>query len=126
VVVVAFWQVLRGNIRRATLHLLLIGGGGVALFAASWLLVGRALGFPLDMPFGVNLVQWQDSADVARQAYTSPGAFVEGLQPISVWLGPGVVTVGLIGTALRAGQLARRWQMRGTDLLIGFAIILVL
>jgi hypothetical protein len=125
-VLVAVWQMLRGNIGRSILHLLVIGGGGMGLFAASWLVVGRALGFPLDMPFGVNLVQWQDSAEVARRAYTSPGAFVEGLQPIVVWLGPGLVTLGLIGTALRTGQLARRWQMRGADLLIGFAIILVL
>jgi len=126
VAVVAVWQARRGKSSRAVLHLVVIGGGGVALFGASWLLIGRALGFPLDMPFGVNLVQYQDSADVARRAYASPGAFVEGLQAIIVWLGPGLVTLGLVGAAVRAGQLARRWQMRGADLLIGFAVILVL
>ena len=56
------WQLLRGQLVRAGLHLVGIGLGGAALFGSSWLLVGRALGFPLDMPFGVNLVQWQDSA----------------------------------------------------------------
>jgi hypothetical protein len=96
------------------------------LFGLSWLLIGRWLGFPLDMPFGVNLVQWQDSADIARQAYSSPGAFVEGLQPTLVWLGPGLVALGLIGVALRGALLVCRWQIRRADLLIGVASVLVL
>ena len=75
------WQVLRGRPLRAGLHLVGIGGWAALLFGVTWLVIGRWLGFPLDMPFGVNLVQWQDSADVARRAYASPGAFVEGLQP---------------------------------------------
>ena len=74
-----------------------------ALALAAWAVRRRLagdwplLGFPLDMPFGVNLVQWQDSADVARRAYASPGAFVDGLQPTVLWLGPGLVALGLIG-----------------------------
>ena len=78
------------------------------------------------MPFGVNLVQWQDSADVARRAYASPGAFVDGLQPTVMWLGPGLVALGLIGVAVRSAQLARGWRIRKVDLLIGFAVVLVL
>jgi 4-amino-4-deoxy-L-arabinose transferase-like glycosyltransferase len=119
VVVVAVWQVLRGKIGRAALHLAVIGAGGAALFGVSWLLVGRALGFPLDMPFGVNLVQWRDSAEVARRAYTSPGAFLEGFQPMVIWLGPGLVSLGLFGVGVRGAQLVCRWRFRTADLLIG-------
>jgi hypothetical protein len=120
------WQLLRGQFLRAGLHLLGIGLGGAALFGLSWLLVSRLLGFPFDMPFGVNLVQWQDSAEVARRAYTSPGAFLEGLQPTVLWLGPGLVALGLLGVCVRTAQLARCWQVRGADLLIGVLVALVL
>jgi hypothetical protein len=123
--VAAVWQALRGNVWRAALHAVVIGGGGIALFGLSWLLIGRWLGFPLDMPFGVNLVQWQDSADVARRAYASPGAFIEGLQPTVLWLGPGLVSLGLLGLAMRGPQLVCRWRVVGADLLIGVAAFLV-
>lgn len=126
--VVFIWQVLRGRrtFGRAVVHALGIGLGGAALFGLTWWLVGSWLGFPLDMPFGVNLVQWQDSADVARRAYTSPGAFIEGLQPTVVWLGPGLVGLGLVGIAVRGAQLARRWEVRRADLLIGVLGVFVL
>ncbi|MDQ6673923.1 MAG: glycosyltransferase family 39 protein [Chloroflexota bacterium] len=122
------WQALHGPRRfaRAGLHLVGIGVGGAAVFSMSWLVVGRWLSFPLDMPFGVNLVQWQDSADVARRAYTSPGAFVEGLQPSTLWLGPGLVALGLMGVAVRGAQLVRCWRVRHVDLLIGVLAALVL
>jgi 4-amino-4-deoxy-L-arabinose transferase-like glycosyltransferase len=126
--VMVVWQLLHGHGRfaRAGQHLIGIGLGGAALFGASWLLVGSWLNFPLDMPFGVNLVQWQDSAEVARRAYASPGAFIEGLQPSVVWLGPGLVAVGLIGVCIRGGQLLRCWRVRSADLLIGVLAVLVL
>jgi hypothetical protein len=124
--VIGVWQVLRGQWLRGIFHAAAIGGGGIALAGAAWLGIGTWLGFPLDMPFGVNLVQWQDSAEVARRAYTSPGAFVEGLQPTVIWLGPGLVALGLIGVAVRVAQLARGWQMRRVDLLIGFGVVLIL
>jgi hypothetical protein len=125
-VVAGVWQVLRGQWARAALQVVAIGGIGIALAGAAWLSIGTLLGFPLDMPFGVNLAQWQDSADVARRAYTSPGAFIDGLQPTVLWLGPGLVVLGLIGVAVRLAQLARSWQMGRVDLLIGFAVVLVL
>jgi 4-amino-4-deoxy-L-arabinose transferase-like glycosyltransferase len=56
--VVVVWQVLRGRPARAGLPLLGIGGLGALLFGVTWLGIGRWLGFPPDMPFGVNLVQW--------------------------------------------------------------------
>ena len=126
--VLVVWQLLHGARRfaRAGLHLLGIGLGGAALFGISWVIVGRWLTFPLDMPFGVNLVQWQDSAEVARRAYTSPGAFIEGLQPSTLWLGPGLVVLGLMGVAVRGGQLVGCWQVRHADLLIGVLATLVL
>jgi 4-amino-4-deoxy-L-arabinose transferase-like glycosyltransferase len=124
--VIGAWQVLRGRWLRGLLHVAVIGGVGVALAGLAWVGIGTLLGFPLDMPFGVNLVQWQDSADVARRAYTSPGAFIEGLQPTVIWLGPGLVTLGLIGVAVRIAQLARCPRMRNVDLLIGFLVVLVL
>jgi 4-amino-4-deoxy-L-arabinose transferase-like glycosyltransferase len=112
------WQILRWQPRRALLHGVGIGGGGILLFALSWWAIGTGLGFPLDMPFGVNLVQWQDSADVAHRAYTDIGAFLAGLQPTVLWLGPGLVALGLSGCALRVGALVDRWRIRGVDLLI--------
>jgi 4-amino-4-deoxy-L-arabinose transferase-like glycosyltransferase len=124
--VVFVWQLLRGHFFRAGLHTLGIGLGGVALFGISWLAIGRWLGFPLDMPFGVNLVQWQDSSDIARRAYSSPGAFIEGLQPTVLWLGPGLVALGLAGIAVRGGQLARGWHVRRADLLVGVLAVFVL
>jgi hypothetical protein len=124
--VVGTWQVLRGRFLRAALHVAIIGGVGVALAGLVWLLIGRWLGFPLDMPFGVNLIEAQDSADVARRAYLSPGAFIEGLQPTLIWLGPGVVVLGLSGLGVRLAGLARRWYFVRADLLIGAAILLVL
>jgi 4-amino-4-deoxy-L-arabinose transferase-like glycosyltransferase len=124
--VVVVWQVLRWQPIRAVSHLLGIGGGGAALFGLTWLLVGRWLGFPLDMPFGVNLVQWQDSAEVARRAYTSPGAFVEGLQPTALWIGPGLLALGLLAVGVRCAQLARCWQFRNVDVLIGLVILFTL
>ena len=126
IVVVAVWQILRGRALRAALHVFGIGIAGVVLFGGSWLLVGRWLGFPLDMPFGVNLVQWQDSAEVARAAYTSPGAFVEGLQPTVLWLGPGLASLGLVGAAVRVARLTRCWRFVGADLLIGLLAVFVL
>jgi 4-amino-4-deoxy-L-arabinose transferase-like glycosyltransferase len=126
IVVAVVWQVLRGHPIRAVRHLVGIGVAGSALFGASWLLVGRWLGFPLDMPFGVNLVQWQDSAEVARYAYTSPGAFIEGLQPTVLWLGPGLAALGLVGMAVRTAYLTRRWRFARADLLVGLLAVLVL
>jgi 4-amino-4-deoxy-L-arabinose transferase-like glycosyltransferase len=123
--VVVVWQVLRGDLIRAALHLMGIGLAGGALFGVSWVLVGRWLGFPLDMPFGVNLVQWRDSAEVASGAYSSAGAFVESLQPTVLWLGPGLVALGLAGAALRVGRLARCWRIARADLLIGLLVVLV-
>jgi 4-amino-4-deoxy-L-arabinose transferase-like glycosyltransferase len=125
-VVVAVWQLLRGHVLRAARHLVGIGLAGAAVFGGSWLLVGRWLGFPLDMPFGVNLVQWQDSAEVARAAYTSPGAFIEGLQPTVLWLGPGLAALGSIGLAVRVAGLTRCWRFVGADLLIGLLAVFVL
>ncbi len=112
------WQILRWQPRRALIHGLGIGGGGILLFGVSWWAIGSRLGFPLDMPFGVNLVQWQDSADVAHRAYTDVGSFLAGLQPSVLWLGPGLVALGLSGCALRIGMLVDCWRIRGVDLLI--------
>jgi 4-amino-4-deoxy-L-arabinose transferase-like glycosyltransferase len=124
--VVYVWQALRGQFARAILQSATIGLGGAALFGLSWLTIGTWLGFPLDMPFGVNLVQWQDSAQVARRAYRSVGAFFEGLQSSVMWLGPGLVCLGLAGVVIRTAQLARTWQVRRADLLIGVLAVLVL
>jgi hypothetical protein len=77
------------------------------------------------MPFSVNLVQWQDSAEVARAAYTSPGAFVEALQPTVLWLGPGLAALGLAGVAVRVAQLARCWRFARADVLIGLLAVFV-
>ena len=126
IAVMGVWQALRGKFKRGVLHVGAIGIGGALLAGVAWVLIGRALAFPLDMPFGVNLVQWQDSADVARRAYASPGAFLEGLQPSVVWIGPGLTMLGLLGTALRLGQLATCWRMRRVDVLIGLVAVLVL
>lgn len=123
---IVVWQVLRGTFVTAARDLVLIGGGGAAIFGVSWLAIGSWLGFPLDMPFGVNAVQWQDSADVARRAYASAGAFIEGLQPTVLWIGPGLVAFGLSGVALRCGELARWWRFKRSDILIGLLILLVL
>ena len=43
-----------------------------------------------------------------------------------IWLGPGLVALGLIGIALRSAELVCRWRIRKSDLLIGVAAILVL
>jgi 4-amino-4-deoxy-L-arabinose transferase-like glycosyltransferase len=126
VFVIAIWQILRRQYSKGALHFLGIGLGGAALFGLSWLTIGRWLGFPVDMPFGVNYVQWQDSADVARRAYTSPGAFIEGLQPTVLWLGPALAALGLLGSAVRGAVLARAWNVRHADLLIGVLAVLVL
>jgi 4-amino-4-deoxy-L-arabinose transferase-like glycosyltransferase len=122
--VLVVWQLLRGQFMRAGLHLVGIGIGGGALFLLSWTLASRWLGFPFDMPFGVNLVQWQDSSEGARRAYTSPGAFIEGLQPTILWLGPGLIALGLAGAALRGPQLIRHWRVLKVDVLIGLLIVL--
>jgi hypothetical protein len=124
--VIAVWQLLRGQWQRAIVHPLAIGLGGAALFAITWGGIGTLLGFPLAMPFLVNQVQWADSADVARRAYTSVGAFIDGLQPTVLWLGPGLVALGLAGVCVRVAQLAQRWQIRTIDLLIGVLIVFVL
>jgi hypothetical protein len=124
--VIFVWQVLRGRPLRAVAHATTIGAGGAVLFGGSWLAIGRWLDFPLDMPFGVNLVQWQDSAQVARAAYRSPAAFIEALQPTVLWLGPPLVACGLAGIALRAAQLARCWHVRSVDLIIGVITVFVL
>ncbi len=124
--VIGVWQVLRGNWLRGLTQVVAIGGIGIVLAGAAWLGIGSLLGFPLDMPFGVNLVQWQDSADVARRAYTNADAFIAGLQPTVIWLGPALVLLGLVGVAVRVAQLARAWRFVHVDLLIGFVVILVL
>lgn len=112
------WQVLRGKPARGLGHGLAIGVGGAALFAISWLGVGTALHFPLDMPFAVNLAQWRDSADVARRAYADAGSFIAGTQPAVLWLGPGLVALGLMGVCVRLAQLARHWRIRKVDLFV--------
>ncbi len=113
--VIFVWQVLRGRYLRAASHAVAIGLGGIAIFALSWLAIGRWLG-----------VQVQDSADIARRAYASPGAFIEALQPTVLWLGPGLVALGLASIAVRVGQLARAWHIRRADLLIGVLAVFVL
>jgi 4-amino-4-deoxy-L-arabinose transferase-like glycosyltransferase len=125
IAVIATWQILRGQFVRAA-QAVSIGVLGAVAAGIAWLVIGTWLGFPLDMPFGVNLVEARDSADVARRAYVSVGAFIDGLQPTAIWLGPALVAVGLAGVGLRLAGLARRWQMRRVDLLIGVAMLLVL
>jgi 4-amino-4-deoxy-L-arabinose transferase-like glycosyltransferase len=124
--VIGTWQILRGRIARGVAHVVAIAGGGALLAGIAWVGVGSWLQFPLDMPFGVNLVEAQDSSEVARRAYLSAGAFIEGLQPTVIWLGPGLVALGLLGIGIRLGALARGWRMRRVDLLIGAALLLVL
>ena len=124
--IVVVWQTLRGKYRRALRDLVAIGLGGGALFLATWVAATKLLGFPFDMPFEVNLVQWQASADVARQAYTSPGAFIAGLANSVLWLGPGLVGLGLLGVAWRCATLVCEWRIRTVDVLIGLLIVLVL
>lgn len=120
------WQLLRGKLRRAGSHLAVIGGAGGALFIATWRLLSLALGMPFEMPFAVNAVQWRDSSDVARHAYSSLEAFANGLMPMVMWLGPWLVFAGLLAAGVRAGELAERWQVRKVDLLLGAAVALVL
>ena len=55
-----------------------------------------------------------------------PGAFVDGLQPTVLWLGPGLVALGLAGIGVRVAQLAQCWQIRKADLLIGVVAVFVL
>src|ERR687885_73707 len=50
-----------GGLTAAVRDLVGIGFGGVLLFAVTFVAAGGLLGFPLNMPFGVNLSQWQDS-----------------------------------------------------------------
>jgi hypothetical protein len=78
------------------------------------------------MPFGVNISQWQGSADAARGAYTSPQAFIAGVQASAVWLGPGLVGLGLVAVGMRGAALAGDWRIRKADLLIGLVGVLVL
>jgi 4-amino-4-deoxy-L-arabinose transferase-like glycosyltransferase len=124
--IILVWELLRGQPLRAIVHALAIGLGGAALFAITWVGIGSVLHFPLEMPFLVNQVQWADSADVARRAYTSPGAFIDALQPTVLWLGPGLVALGLSGIAVRIAQLAYAWQVRKADFVIGVFAALVL
>jgi hypothetical protein len=126
VAVIAAWQVLSGRILRGLLHSVTIGGCGAVVAGVAWLAIGTWLHFPLDMPFGVNAVEAQDSADVARRAYVSAGAFIDGLQPTVIWLGPGLVALGIVGAGVRVAALARRWRLQRVDLLIGVGILLVL
>lgn len=118
------WQLLRARPTRSILHPLVIGGGGAALFGATWWGVGTWLGFPLDMPFGVNLVQWDDSSVVARRAYVSLDAFLGGLRHTLLWIGPPLVALGLLATTARAAQLAGGWRVRKVDLLLGLVALL--
>jgi 4-amino-4-deoxy-L-arabinose transferase-like glycosyltransferase len=122
--VLIVWQILRGQPLRAIAHLLGIGGAGALLFLVSWVAIGSVLGFPLDMPFGVNLVQWQDSSAGPQRAALSLGAFIEGLQPTILWLGPGLVALGLGAAALRAPQLLHGWKIVRADVLIGLMLVL--
>lgn len=123
---VVAWQVLRGQFRRAALHGAGIGLGGAALFGATWVAIGGALGFPLDMPFGVNAVQWQHSGEVGSRAFESVHAFIDGLRSTGAWFGPGLLTVGLAGAAIRAAQLATTRRVAKVDLLLGLAVVLLL
>jgi 4-amino-4-deoxy-L-arabinose transferase-like glycosyltransferase len=124
--VLVTWQVLRGMFWRAARDLLGIGVGGALLFGATLLWAAQAVGFPIDMPFGVNLAQWQGSADGARAAYASPDAFVSGLQASALWLGPGLLGLGLVAIGIRAAALVQDWRIRKADLLIGLMILLVI
>ena len=124
--VLVTWQILRGRFGRAARDLLGIAVGGAAVFGLTYLAAARQIGFPADMPFGVNISQWQGSADVARGAYGSPAAFVAGLQASALWLGPGLLGLGLLGIGVRGATLVRDWRIRKLDLLIGLLILLVL
>jgi 4-amino-4-deoxy-L-arabinose transferase-like glycosyltransferase len=124
--VLVTWQLLQWRWRRAVRDLLAIGVGGAAIFGVTYLAAARAIGFPADMPFGVNISQWQGSADVARGAYTSPSAFVAALQATVLWLGPGLVGLGLLGIGVRGAALVRDWRIRKVDLLIGLLALFVL
>lgn len=126
VVVAAVWQALRGAWRRALVHTVVIGGGGALLFGLTWLALARVLGFPLDMPFGVNAVEWQDSSDIARRAYVSVGAFAEALAPTVLWIGPGLVAFGSLAAIVRGADLLRTWRFVKADLLVGLLIVFVL
>lgn len=123
---VGAWQLLRGEAARAVVHPLAIGGLGAGLFGVTWAGIGTALGFPLEMPFAVNLVQAADSSAVARRAFGGAGEFIGALQPPVLWMSPALFGLGLAAMALRAGGLAGRWEVRKVDLLLGLALLLLL
>lgn len=120
------WQVVSGGPRRQIVRLGAVGIGGLALFLASWFVVAHVAGFPFDMPFAVNLAEWQESSEIARRAYASPSAFIGALAPVVVWAGPPLVLLGLAAASVRAAQLAGRWRVLAVDLLVGLALVLVI
>lgn len=126
VAAMAGWQVARGRLDRALRHTLVIGLGGFLLFGVTWIAVGTALGFPLGMPFAVNAVEWQDSAAIARRAYSSWNDFLSALQPDIIWIGPGLLLLGLLAAGVRCAHLARGWRAAKVDLLLGLALVVLI
>jgi 4-amino-4-deoxy-L-arabinose transferase-like glycosyltransferase len=111
----------RGAVEAATVAAL-----GVVIFAVTWVGISRVLGLPIDYTLDVVRNEAIESSASSRDRLVSVAAFVSGVAPAILWIGPFFCLL-FVASGLRAlGNLLRGRGLRASDLLVvlGAAIYL--
>jgi hypothetical protein len=99
---------------------------GAAVFLATWLLISRALGLPTDYTIDVVKNEALESSASSRDRLVSMEAFISGVAPALLWIGPFFCLLFVAAGLPRLWSLLRSHGLRPSDLLVvlGAAIYL--
>jgi len=122
-----FTRAFQGLGVRGALDALAVGAFGSALFLATWVGIYSATGMPIGYTIDVLVREAGDSSASSRDRLVSVAAFVNGIAPNVLWLGPFFCLLFVGAGVLRLWSLLRGRGLRAADLLVvlGAAIYLV-
>lgn len=122
----AFTRLFQGTGWRGALQALGVAGLGWLLFLASWLGVSAAAGWPIDYTLEVVRNEALESGASSRDRLVSLEAFIQGVAPAILWIGPFCCLLFVAAGLPRLVSLLRGAGLRAADLLVvlGAAIYL--
>lgn len=111
---------------RGALDALVVVLLGVAIFVVTWVGLSRALGLPIDYTLDVVRNEAIESSASSRDRLVSVAAFVSGVAPAILWIGPFFCLLFVASGLPALGGLLRGRGLRASDLVVvlGAAIYL--
>ena len=122
-----FTRLFQGTSLRGALEALVVGVLGWALFLVSWTVLTMATGMSFDYTFTVATREALDSGASTRDRFVSWNAFVNGVAPAILWIGPFFCLLFVAAGLPRLWRLLRGRGLEPGDLVVvlGAAIYLV-